>query len=146
MWDKSHLKFTKISDGYDEPTLLTCILSKNLSKIKKMGGTELVFELQEPKAKMEGVFNNSYCCYCYLWDIKDDRYLFTNERAFVWYQFYSSGSTYPSKYSCLESCRKLLPASLNRSNGDLVWVMKLEVKKRLFYVEETERLTNVNYL
>ena len=28
-----------------------------------MGATELVFELQAPKAKFKGVFSRSYCCY-----------------------------------------------------------------------------------
>ena len=46
-----------------------------------MGVTELVFELKALKAKINGVFSRSYCCYGNLLCHKIDSNLFTDDGA-----------------------------------------------------------------
>ena len=42
---------------------------------------ELIFELQEPKAKLEGIFERFYCCYGTLLNQEDDLKMSTNDGA-----------------------------------------------------------------
>ena len=52
---------------------------------KKMGVTKLIFELQEPKAKIKGILRRSYGCYGSLLCQKIDRSTLSNDWEVFWY-------------------------------------------------------------